>query len=235
MESSQADMMEKWEGGKDFEINFWSSWVRDEGGEWPKEFKERFDPELPLQSYITVLLDSQATEVRILDVGAGPLTIVGKVWPGHDVELIAVDALGDQYTGMLAKKGLKAPVPTEVCNTEELTQRFSLDQFDLVHVRNALDHGFDPMHGIAQMLSVVKKGGVVTMYHFANEAKNAKYKGFHQWNFTVEDRDLVIWNRDSRQVVGPRFREAAEIVEISPDGDDWTTVVMRKKVSGAVS
>lgn len=234
MAPSDSDSMGKWEDGKDFELDFWKKWVGNEGGEWPDEFNERIDPRFKLQSYITKHLDADASQARILDVGAGPLTILGKVWPGHEIKLTAVDALGKQYASMLARKGLEAPVPTETCNTEELTDRFSLDEFDLVHVRNALDHGFDPMLGIAQMLSVVRKGGFVAMYHFANEAETARYGGFHQWNFKVQDRDLVIWNRQENQKVGPRFRDVAEIVEISPDGDDWTCLVMKKTISGAV-
>ncbi len=38
-----------------------------------------------------------STEVSILDVGAGPLTIINKTFPGKTLTITATDPLADEY------------------------------------------------------------------------------------------------------------------------------------------
>lgn len=226
--NDDIDIHKLWEGAKSSELDFWQKWIDTAGGEWPDEFKQRMDPDLPLQDYIKQYLDPKRHKLRILDVGAGPLTIVGKKWEGHDIELIAVDALGDQYRAQMTAAGLVPPVITRNCASERIGELFEANSFDLVHVRNALDHGYDPMRAIKEMLRATKPGGIVLMYHFANEAENANYEGFHQWNFCVENRDMIVWNRSARESLKSHLNSHAEIVSISPDGDNWVSVVLNK-------
>jgi hypothetical protein len=56
-----------------------------------KEFEDRLNPNLPLQALIANLLPPDQRYVKILDVGAGPLTIVGKQYLDYDIDLTAVD------------------------------------------------------------------------------------------------------------------------------------------------
>lgn len=44
--------------------------------------------------------------------------------------------------------------------------------FDVVHMSNALDHCFDPIFGLMQLISVCKIGGKVILRHNENEALN---------------------------------------------------------------
>ncbi len=230
MDPNQSPKIEDiWENAKLSEIDFWQKWIDTGGGEWPDEFKQRIDPNLQLQDYIIQYLDPARPRVRILDVGAGPLTIVGKKWPGHEVELLAVDALGDQYQAQMQAAGIKPLVSTRSCTSERLSDLFEANSFDLTHVRNALDHGYDPLGAIKQMIAVTRPGGIVMMFHFANEAENANYDGFHQWNFCVENRDMVIWNRSCRENLKAHIDGLAHIVSISPDGNNWVSVILRKK------
>lgn len=75
---------------------------------------------------------------------------------------------------------------------ERLADAFGENSFDLVYARNCLDHGYDPMLAIQQMLKVVRVGGVVLFEHGVNEGERQGYQGLHQWNFCVSDDRFVI-------------------------------------------
>src|SRR5262249_26211520 len=85
------------------EVSFWDRWFTTQGAAWPEDYRSRQDPELELQENVRRWIDVPAGEVvQILDVGAGPLTMLGKRWDGHVVQITAVDALADRYNEMLA-------------------------------------------------------------------------------------------------------------------------------------
>jgi hypothetical protein len=66
----------KWEENLPEEVRWWERHI----SIW-KEFDDRLNPNLPLQALIVNLLPPNQRYVKILDVGAGPLTIVGKKVP----------------------------------------------------------------------------------------------------------------------------------------------------------
>jgi hypothetical protein len=84
-------------------------------------------------------------------------------------------------------------------------------------MENALDHSYDPLRGIQQMLEVVKPGHYVLLLHKVNEAENQNYKAFHQWNFCAEEGRFIIWNRQTRLCVNEALGKTAEVT-IDPDG-----------------
>jgi len=223
-----ASVASDWEGGKSHEIAFWEHYFRTKGGDWPQEYADRMDPQQPLQKFLIEHLDSRSDAVEILDVGAGPLTVIGKVWPGHTVRITAVDALGDAYGQLYEKFGVAPAVRTLSCETEKLSERFSANRFDLVYIRNALDHGYDPLAGIGEMLTVVKPGGTVLLQHFANEAEKEGYAGFHQWNLAIENRDMIMWNKKDRFSLRAFIQGRAEITSMPDDGAEWVSVALRK-------
>ena len=60
------------------------------------------NPGTELRERIRALIAApEGVTVRVLDVGAGPLTALGKVWPGRTLELTAVDPLADEYNAIL--------------------------------------------------------------------------------------------------------------------------------------
>jgi ubiquinone/menaquinone biosynthesis C-methylase UbiE len=118
--------------------------------------------------------------VEILDVGAGPLTIVGKKWPGREVHITPLDPNVDGYDGLLAKHGIVPPCRTVFGLAEELD--FPEHSFDLVHARNSVDHSKDALQAIREMVRVVKKGCFVCLNHKVSEGRLEKYAEYHQWN-----------------------------------------------------
>lgn len=210
-----------WLGGIDNEIQFWDSFIRDKGGQWPHTYRRRVDPapSCQLDRYLSAFPD---WPVRALDVGAGPISNVGVMTPRGRVELSACDALASVYTAILARHGIVPYVATEFALVERLTDRYAPGSFDIVNMENALDHAFDPFIGIAEMLRVARTGGLVLLIHAENEAEREHYNGFHQWNITERNGRLVIWRDRFSYVVDDVFAPFARVsASREKVGDIW--------------
>jgi SAM-dependent methyltransferase len=195
VETLRAQMME-WKLGVASESAFWDTWMQERGGEWPEDFRKRFDPETPLDPWVAAAARSLGKEdLSILDVGSGPVPGIGYKLEGIALRITAVDPLASIYQDILTRHGLNPPVPPTFAPAEELSSFFEPNSFDIVHCRNALDHSFDPLRGINEMLKVVRVGGTVLLRHHQNEAENAKYNGFHHYNFDCRANRFVIWNK----------------------------------------
>jgi SAM-dependent methyltransferase len=183
------------------EVAFWRNWLSTGGMYWPEDFRARFDPQRPLDGHLATYVDRvQADCVRILDVGSGPLTKLGKTHPSKRLEITATDILANDYDRLFAELGLVPPVRTIYADAERLVDQFGTDAFDVVHAQNCIDHTADPHRAIEQMVGVTKPGGYVVMYHAENEGKREGYNQLHQWNFTCEDGAFVIRDRAGRTV-----------------------------------
>ncbi len=219
-----------WQGGLSNEIAFWQRYLATEGGEWPGDFQRRLSPDTPLQKFvIRHLAQLPGSEFSILDVGAGPLTVLGKRWPGKRVRITPVDPLAAEYDRILASLGIVPMIRTLECEGEQLSSRFPPDSFDLVWSQNAVDHSYDPRLVIEQALTVVKNGGYVLLNHARNEGENEAYVGLHQWNFAMEDGAFVIWNPSMRIDMTRHLEPHAEVwgtEEAEVKG--WIEVAIRK-------
>jgi len=176
----------RWTSGLPSELNFWKH-VLVTGGDYPDDIRQRRDPTTPLQPEIVALLPDRP-RVRILDVGAGPMTILGKVWPGHEVEIVAIDALAPEYNAALDELGIEPPLRTLHAHAESLPSWLGQD-FDLAYARNSLDHGYDPVRAIAAMLDLAP---VVRLEHVRRVADLEQHAGLHQWNLDVADGRLLV-------------------------------------------
>ena len=170
-----------WRRNLSEEISFWEEYIRDRGGRFSEDFAFRMSTESPLQDHLAQYLPDE--HARILDVGAGPLTCIGKVWKGRRLDITPVDPLAGEYQKIFDKYRLEQPIPTKPAEAESLSRVFAPCSFDFAHARNCLDHSFDPPRAIEEMLKVVKAGCVVYLWHFENEGKNEGYEGLHRWNF----------------------------------------------------
>jgi len=198
--SGLPERFELWASGIPNELGFWTHWAQTRGGAWPDEFDQRMNHDTPLVPWLAEwATKAELTHLRVLDVGAGPVSSVGYVPPpGMTMELVATDPLADAYTRIFDALGLVRPSPTIFAPAEDLSAHLPAGSFDIVHCRNALDHSFDPIRGLTEMLRVVRMGGVVMLYHNPNEAEAEGYSGFHQYNFDVEDEIFFIWRGATR-------------------------------------
>jgi|SRR5215469_435268 len=224
-----------WRANLKEEVSFWDRWFTTRGAAWPEDYRDRQDPGIELQANVRRWIDVPAGEVvQILDVGAGPLTVLGKRWDGRVVQITAVDALADRYNEMLAGAHIEPLVRTENCHSEKLLERFKPDQFDLVHASNTLDHHYDPLRAIAQMLSVVKPGRCIYFKHKTEEAEREDHHGLHQWNFSLENGSALLWNERTRVDLAEQFAPWATLVFAEIEETDWLGVAMRKTEPGVV-
>ena len=199
------------------ELAFWEKWVATRGLSWPEEFRKRTDPNAEVEPSIAQFIESEND--KLLDVGAGPLTVIGTRWKGHKMDVTAVDPLADAYNLLLDRYGITPPVRTQGVAAEELISRFTPNSFDLSYARNCLDHSYDPYMAIEQMLLVTKRGGKVVLVHEVNEGSNELYRGLHQWNFGELNGEFLVSapGRDTVNV-SRELRATADVFTVAEDG-----------------
>lgn len=190
----------KWKAGIESELGFWDSYFRTKGLQWADYYGLKLDPDLPLQPRPAALIPRSLAEVHILDVGAGPLTYLGKKCAGKHLCITAVDPLADEYDKILDKYQVQPLIRTKRLAAEDLTKEFPRNTYDLVFARNCIDHAYNPERAILQMIEVVKRGSYVLLEHTPNEADNENYQGLHQWNFSVSSNGDFLISSKSKEV-----------------------------------
>ena len=160
-------------------------------------FRYRLDERCPFQ----IEEDLETPDSKILDVGSGPYSRLG-FWIGDKkADLTLADPLASVYKTIASKYNIKLPVEPVTGMVELLHLFFDKNQYDLVHMSNSLDHCFNPIWGIFELLYVTKIDGKVILRHNNNEAENGHYNGFHQWNLTVKGDSFVIWRKEEPEIV----------------------------------
>lgn len=211
---------EAWSAKLGDEARHWREVIQTGGGAYAEDWAARFDPKTDLQNEIRALLPDEPI-VRILDVGAGPATTVGKIWPGHHVMVTPIDPLAIVYGAELGRRGLFPPVLTTLGEAEQLAADYAPDSFDLVYSRNAIDHGHDPIAAISGMLYVAPLAYLVQS---VREGSANGYAGLHRWDFWVEEGALMLEGDGERVDVGRRL---GANVETRVDGR-WIHAVLRR-------
>ena len=101
----------------------------------------------------------------------------------------------------------------------------------MVYMRNSLDHSFDPLRGLQELLYICKVGGKIILQHAENEAVNQKYSGLHQWNLSLqnEEKSFVIWSGNEHYDICEWFFGCADFELYPPEKKrGGHTVVMTK-------
>jgi SAM-dependent methyltransferase len=222
--SPLSAQMAAWQSGIRDELDFWSQWFETKGLPWPDDWRGRQRPDTELDASLLAGNLAGVDSPRILDVGAGPMTVLGKQKNGRPLDIAACDPLAPFYAEMADKHGVKRPIKTEQAFAEDLTVYYPAASFDLVHCRNALDHSFDPLRGIEEMLLITKPTGRVVLIHYPNEALNVDYTGLHQWNFDEESGRFIIWNKNKRIDATEAFSRWADIKTTRTDNGDIKVV-----------
>ena len=222
----------RWPSITKAEIPFWDSLLDENNHDpnlWPETRSIRTNPEMPLQDYVTALIKvSPGSSVTILDVGAGPLTSLGKKWDGHNVKITAIDPNAAEYDVLLEKHGINPPVRTTYGIAEELP--FPSSCFHLAHAENSLDHCCDPMKAILEMVRVVRPGCCVYLQHRIREGRFEKYITNHQWDLFPKRGRFYIERPGMKAVDVGQFLGSCATVSVGPaPGErDWFSVTMRR-------
>jgi SAM-dependent methyltransferase len=202
-----------WKGALSDELAFWEWSLKDGGRNWdPGEWTNATDPNRELQEELKALIPAGPGDtVRILDVGSGPLTRVGKRWEGRKIQIVPTDPLADQYNELLSRLKIQPLVAAVNAQGEKLLERFPANSFDLAYASNSLDHSCDPVLVMQQMLAVVKPGRFVYLWHAANEAIRHAYQGLHQWNFDIRHGEFVLGDGRKVRSVNEALSRQAEV------------------------
>lgn len=190
----QVDIEKIWENALVSETNYWDRVLSRQHKRDSDLFFIRLDnyPDQTFE-YTKYLASSETKRYDVLDVGAGPLTVLGSKSAEKTINIVALDPLADHYNSALTKANVTPPIKTILGKGETLLDQFKPDSFHLVHSLNALDHTYDPILCIQNMVSVCRNGGSVLLAGGENVALLNVYGGLHQWNFMPVAGDLIIW------------------------------------------
>lgn len=216
--------VEKWTEGLYAEIDFWERYISTEGASFSYErYLKQIDSEKAFQ--LEELLPENC-DVNFIDVGSGPFSRCGRITNKCNLDITCVDPLGNVYE--VIKKKYRIDNKNKITRgfVELLDKQFESNSFDIVHMSNSLDHCFDPIFGIYQLINICKIGGKVVLRHHENEAVRSEYDGLHQWNLSLhnEENSFVIWNNEERIDVCKEFSEYVDF-KMTPDivekGGTW--------------
>lgn len=216
--TEQDKAVKRWKTGLDQELAFWEDWATNN----LESLNGRLKPDAELHPYLKKYIDPKGKDtIRVLDVGAGPITYLGSRWSGYNLEITAIDPLADEYNEMLRKHNIARPVTSIYGEAEKLDEQFPPNTFDLAYSFNALDHSRNPVEGVCSVLQVLKSGAYFLLRTFVNEGENQKYTGLHQWNFCECDRRLFIWRPGEEHDMNALLESLAEITFIGVKPNLW--------------
>ena len=187
-----------WEQELQAELNYWV-WTMKHFYENVGELvgRDNLDKHLNYDVESLIGLPVGAT-VRILDVGAGPLSDLGFKSFRYKVQITCIDPLAEAYSKLLDQYqiGIGCPLRSIYGEVEKLTDSFKPGSFDVVVCLNCLDHTRDPVLGLNQMVDVLAPDGFVYVWCYQNEGACENYQGLHQWDFDLLDNAVVLKGKD---------------------------------------
>lgn len=235
MRDDYKEWLKKWMMGLYDEIEFWKNTMETRGGKRYEMFKDNTQKNRKFTLEEDLPKAAKSDEVKFVDIGSGPFSRCGTATDKVNLKTLAVDPLADVYKTLKKEYGIDNGVNLETGFVELLDRKFPSNTFDIVHMSNSLDHCFDPVFGIYQLLNICKIGGKVILRHAENEAA-PYYMGLHQWNLSLhnEEKSFVIWRPEIRFDICELFTEYADIYlypDIENEIRDWiyNKVVMVKK------
>ncbi len=123
-------------------------------------------------------------DIKVADLGAGPINIIGNSWLNIFVRIYASDVLWPEYEQLWQQHKLKQVNPITYEDMEHLS--YPDNFFDIVHCRNALDHTKDLHQAIKEMKRVCKPGGYIYLAHAPSQ--KTRFGKNHYWN--IEEVEL---------------------------------------------
>ena len=159
--------------GASDEVDFWRVFVH------TQQFKTWLDDSYPTPELDPAVVEhiQREKEGKVLDVGSGVVSILrGTVIPTS--RLYAADLLSREYEKFFPYNTLGI-LPPLSCSAEALN--FD-SEFQVVHMRNALDHCQNPAKAFRNLTRAVKTNGLLIIGGFLNEGDYLHGLGMHQWN-----------------------------------------------------
>lgn len=222
------DKKQSWTENLNEEICYWTQMYQGtfHNKNWVESFKKRVKGIDICPKHIIKYIKNAN---NILDVGCGPATVIGGILDGKELSICAVDACANEYNELYKKYSVSPPLVRPIYGEFENLPEIINKQFDFIYSRNALDHSYNPLLGIHNMLAVCEQKGIVYFECIINNGINEKYKGLHLWNFMPVSGDIVIWNRDNTaQLLSKELQKDISSIEVSRY-DKWVRCKIQKR------
>lgn len=174
------------------ELEFWVGYLTDIDRNYLATLTSSHMPVEPSIARLIGEIDAPRTPIRALDIGCGPLSILGRMANGLAIEVTGLDPLVAEYGKILDALKISRPFKAVAGGAEDIRSLFPPQSFDFVFSRNALDHSQDAIAAIGNALWVCRPGGIVHFIVFPCEGRHAGYAGLHQWDFDLKDGSLWI-------------------------------------------
>jgi hypothetical protein len=147
---------------------------------------------------IKVVDDMRATGVRprILDVGAGPFSLMHYFQRTGRAAVVAIDVLAREYGEILRHSKFQHATEPEFGTGEFLDVQRAGDQFDIVYISNALDHTASPALTWLNALKMTRVDGIIGHAHFVREATAETEDQLHRFDLYPDANQL--WLDDLR-------------------------------------
>jgi len=218
--------MNNWVNGIPYEIAFW------EGIYANKKRIERlfcwskYNQEIELANFDVKQFLFQKENPTIVDAGCGMSFCNGDKLDGKQLNVCYVDPLAPFFNKIIEKKKLHLPKIT--FGFIEYLSAFVPNKASLIIVQNALDHSKNPLKGIFECIESLEIGGVLYLRHNKNEAETENYRGFHQYNISLENDEMIIWNKETKININSLVKDFAD-TETSVCGNEIITVITKKQ------
>ena len=230
------NQLDAWLQGIYSEIEFWNKYIGERGWKYKNKWEITIDSKRRFVLENDIPEECRGSEYSFIDVGSGPFSRCGFITDKVKLNHCAVDPLAEAYKMLKNRYGVNNGINLRTGFVELLDKEFEPNTFDLVHMSNSLDHSFDAVMGIYQLVRICKIGGKVILRHKQNEAFNGKYEGLHQWNLYVDlnSNMFTVWRADERYIINKILSDYAVIKcledPIEPDLFYRVEIIKKKDV-----
>ena len=218
--------MKNWISGIPYEIAFWES-VYSNKKSIKKLFRwSKYNKEIELTDFNVKQFLSQKENQIIVDAGCGMSYCNGDKLDGKQLNICYVDPLAPFYNRIIEKKKLDLPKIT--FGFIEYLSAFIPQKASLIIIQNALDHSKNPIKGILECIESLEIGGVLYLRHHKNEAETENYRGFHQYNISLDNDELIIWDKEAKININTLIKDFAD-TETSTCENEIIAVITKKQ------
>lgn len=228
------DYLDAWISGIPSEVKFWKDYMATKGDIYKKTYEKTVMKDKAFELENDIPSEMYGKDVYFADIGSGPFSRCGYVTDLVNLNFTAIDPLAEVYEQLKKKFQIDNGVIIKPGFVEMLSDVLGENKFDIVHMSNALDHSFDAVYGIYQLLFICKIGGIVILRHAENEAERSQYSGLHQWNLSLHNdkNTFLIWRKNEKYDICNIFKEYADFTmteEQENTGWKYNKIVMVKK------
>lgn len=218
--------MKNWVNGIPYEIAYWESTYSNKKRLESLFNWSKYNKEIELMNFDVKRLLCQKANPIIVDAGCGMSFSNGDKLDGKQLNVFYIDPLASFFNKIIEKK--KPDLPQITFGFIEYLSAFVPNKASLIIVQNALDHSNDPIKGILECIESLEVGGVLYLRHFINEAETENYRGFHKYNISLENDELIIWNKETKTNIN-YFLSGLTEIETSTFGNEVIAVISKKK------